>query len=650
MPIPNPECRNQATDNRQLATAIIQPMIADKLPASTLDAERRAASEQTFVRILAIISAALAAIPDLFNWLLKHADEMTYLGVQYNLDDHMVYAAWMRQAMDGRFLFDNRFTTDAQPGLTIHLYFLLLGWVAKVVGIPLAMSLSRIGFSAAFVYLLYRLVRRVCPDTYTTKLAMSLAVVGGGIGCLIWSDFGRTIQPPLSGGLQNLFLGLLPTDVWQPEGYVFPSMLTNGLFMASLCLIVASLLAFLSAKDDWKWVLHGSVAMFLLMNIHSYDVLLIAFVMAGLLVMAIVQRQLTAAWLLRSIVIALGAVPSALWFVYVLQKDAVFQARAATPTFTANFRQVVFGYLLLMILGLVALALRQNSSKRQVVGRSIGFFLATALFVGMFIAGASHPGDGYFMSLAVWLACMACAFVVLALVSDQNAAWNLVASWALLGTIAPYFPALFERKLSMGLAIPWAILAAIAVGALTRRLDRSTRNLALILTICLIGASSIRWFRREFELAALDVSNTTTHPVYLGIDETQILKMLNDLPGRKVVLAMPGIPMQDPQSPGRFYAPYLPDLNPILSGMSGVYTYAGHWSETPDYNRKRSLETQFFLKGFPDDKRQAFLKATQADYIVAPVPQTYTQIPLEDLSGWGEIIFSGLHFKLVRVR
>ena len=467
-------------------------MMADNLPAQTLEAERRASSEKSFVRILAILSAAFAALPDLFNWLTRLGSGQTYLGIQYNLDDHMVYAAWMRQAADGRLLFDNRFTTDPQPGLTIHLYFLVLGWISKITGIPLAMSLSRIGFAFAFVFLLYRFIRRVCPDVYTTKLAMSLAVVGGGIGSLVWRDFGQTIQPAIATPLQRLFLGRLPTDVWQPEGFVFPSMLTNGLFMVSLCLIVVALLSFLSAKEDWKWVLHGFVAMFLLMNIHSYDVLIIAFAMGGLLVMSIRQKQLTTMWLIRSLVIAGGAIPSALWFLYVLQRDAVFQARAATPTYTANFRQVVFGYLLLMVLGIVALAFRPSESRKRLLLAWTGSVLVALLFAGMFVTAAVNPGDHYFMSLAVWSGCALCALVALALVADANPAWNLAASWGVLGTLAPYFPALFQRKLSMGLAIPWAILAAIAVGMITRKMDRGTRNLSLILAICLMSATSVR--------------------------------------------------------------------------------------------------------------------------------------------------------------
>src|SRR5262249_20318396 len=131
-------------------------MIAESPQAQALEKEKREASERNFVRILALVAAIIAALPFLLNWLLKQQGN-TYLGVQYNLDDHMVYAAWMRQAMDGRFLFDNRFTTDPQPGLTIHLYFLALGWVAKIFGIVFTMALARIGLSVGFVYLAYRL-------------------------------------------------------------------------------------------------------------------------------------------------------------------------------------------------------------------------------------------------------------------------------------------------------------------------------------------------------------------------------------------------------------------------------------------------------------------------------------------------------------
>jgi hypothetical protein len=640
-------------------------MIAGTPQAPTVDRERRANSERSFVRILAICAGALAAIPDLRNFFIARPVGSSYLGIQYNLDDHMVYAAWMRQAMSGHLMFDNRFTTDSQPGLTVHLYFLVLGWIAKVLGIALAMSLARVALSVAFVFLLYRLVRRICPDVYTTKLAMSLSVIGGGIGFLVWNNFGQAINPAITPSMNSLMLGLMPTDVWQPEGYVFPSMLTNGLFMMSLCLIVSAFLSFLSAKESWRWTLQGCLAMFLLMNIHSYDVLIIALTMVGVLATSLIQREFTAKWLGRCLVIAAGALPSTLWFVYVLQRDVVFQARAATPTYAANFRQVIFGYFGLMILGLVALAISHyDSESPRKIRRYGGAATASLLFVVVFVAAGKAVGNTYFLTADAWIGCVVAAIVALVMVSDKNPAWNLVASWALLGTIAPYFPALFQRKLSMGLAVPWAILAALAVGFLTRKLDRGARNLSLVLAICLLGASSIRWIAREFELANLDVSNTTVHPVYLGIDATQILAQLNQFGNqRTVVVAMPGIPFPDPDSPDPknpigYREPFLPDLNPILSGMTGVYTYAGHWSETPDYNVRRGEEMRFFLKGETDEERRAFLAKIHADYIVAPVAKAFPALSLEDVSKFGTVIYppsgqaghdSGGQFSLVRV-
>jgi arabinosyltransferase C len=76
----------------------------------------------------------LVSLPAILAWQSAPAGS-TYLGYVFSTDDQMVYAAWIRQAMAGQFLFDNRFTNAPQPGLTINLYFLLLGQVARGTGI-----------------------------------------------------------------------------------------------------------------------------------------------------------------------------------------------------------------------------------------------------------------------------------------------------------------------------------------------------------------------------------------------------------------------------------------------------------------------------------------------------------------------------------
>lgn len=189
-------------------------------------------SDRKFLFALVALSLFFAVLPFVVG-LVSAPTGGAYLGYQYNTDDHMVYSAWMRQAMDGRFLMDNRFTTDAQPSLTVNVYFFVLGLIAKITGIPLASTLSRLFFSGLFIVLANRMVKRLGWESGTTRLALILTVIGGGLGFLVWHTFGVAIVKPVSPLFTEMLGGNLPTDVWQPEGFVFPSMLTNATISTS---------------------------------------------------------------------------------------------------------------------------------------------------------------------------------------------------------------------------------------------------------------------------------------------------------------------------------------------------------------------------------------------------------------------------------
>ncbi|HWA84222.1 MAG TPA: hypothetical protein VG820_12335, partial [Fimbriimonadaceae bacterium] len=520
---------------------------------------------------------------------------------------------------------------------------------------------GRLLFTGLFVPLLYRLVKRVSGSVFITRLAVSLTILGGGVGFFVWQNFGVTIVRPVPDAISSLMLGRLPIDVWQPEAFVFPSMLTNGLFMVSLCLILVVFESFLDARDGWRPVLWGALAIGILMNIHSYDVLMIAFAMAGFLVMQFGAKQLSAAWVGRGVVIALGVVPAALWFVHVLHNDAVFQARAATPTYSANFRQVFFGYVLMFLLALPGLYLRFRTLRQR-----LGVGLFSALLIGLFIAAgmAVGPGETYFLSGPAWLGVFVAALASLFLMaSDEEPAFNLLLAWGVTGIVGLYFPELFQRKLAMGLAVPWAILATLGFGQMVRGRDRNARNLASIVVTLLLSATSICWLlARDRFLIRNDVSNTTVHPVYLSRDEQEILRLIDEDPrSRKVVVAMPGVASPGFDETGQklpdvFNTPAMPDLNPIISGLTGAYTFAGHWSETPDYNKRRGLETELFEARLTPEKRKQILDEIKPDYIVQPREETFGPtlrlygFDLADLSSEGETVYAGNQFKLIRVR
>lgn len=588
----------------------------------------------------------LAALPLLYGYFAKPTGA-TYLGEPFATDDTMVYAAWMRQAMDGKLLFDNRFAVDPQPGLTLHLYFLVLGWLAKLIGIPLAQAAARVGFAGLFVLLAHRLIGKVVDDPYTQKLSLAVTTFGGGLGFLVWHTFGVAIVKPSP--IAPLLLGRLPTDVWQTEAFVFPSMLVNGLFMVSLCLIVGIFLCVLDAKESWKPAPVGAMCFLLLMNIHSYDVLLVALVLVAFLGASIFAKRATLSWVLRTVTMGLGAVPPALWFLHVLKNDPVFQARAATETYAPNFRLIVFGLLLLIAVGSLALL-----GKGAQLRHKIGVGVAGLILVVAFAVAEGHK-EGYWLSPASWVLAFAIACGLAACLSDDSDGKNLVICWAFVGLVAPYFPALFQRKLSMGISAPWAILAGIGFTAILASRERGVRNLVAIFGLALLSGTSVQWFFRETSLIRGNVSNTTVHPVHVSENVGAILARLAQNPSeRRVVLAMPGIasPTADPD---RFNSPYLPDLNPIASGFSGAYSYAGHWSETPDYGKRRNEATAFFLRA-NDDERRAFLQEKGIGYIVAPVPEAFPEIsqmndgvPLADVRTLGKVLVDGSQFRLIEV-
>lgn len=614
-----------------------------------------APSQKSFIVVLAVITAVLAAIPYLIGIAAQNGT--MFLGFPYATDDHMVYSAWMRQAQEGRFLLDNRFTFDSQPSLTVHLYFFVLGLLSKATGIILASELARIVLTVVFVLQVHKFAGRFVAQGSARNAVSILVCFASGLGFLVWHMFGETISKPANPAITNVMLARLPVDVWQPEAFVFPSMVTNGLFMAALCLMMIVLGAILDAKDSWKPVGKGALAMLVLMNIHSYDVLIVLAAAVGLVAMLAYRRELPGAWLIRGAAIFAGAIPSALWFLNVLSQDAVFRARAETPTYAPNFRQVLIGYLLLVALGLAGLVMERSGAQER-KRALIGIGLYTSLIAVLFALAQNHTGQ-YFMNWAGFGGCMAIALVCAVMVSGVNHTKNLIIAWALLGLLLPYFPALFQRKLAMGLSVPWAILAALTLSAhasqVRQKFSKELALAALAFIVSIFG--SLFWLQRQTWFLANNVTRTTMQPMQLQSDAVEIIEKLNAADAHPRVLVIPGIanPLAGPDGqllPDQFGTPYLPDLNPVLSGLTGCYTYCGHWSETPNYNVRRGEATMFFLSAMPEARRREFLAENQIDYIVGPVRSAYPELAeqgLIDLSAYGELVVNGPRMMLVRV-
>ncbi|MFN3728288.1 MAG: hypothetical protein ACK4XJ_01055 [Fimbriimonadaceae bacterium] len=606
-------------------------------------------SFRRFVLFWGAVIVGIATLPNLYGFFVTPEGAL-YLGSQHNLDDHMVYAAWIRQSMDGAFLFDNRFTNQEQPGLTVHLYYWVLGWFARVLGIPLTVLFAKIVFGVAAVVAVGRLIERFSADERIRRMAFVFALLGSGIGGFVFQNFGVAIPEGEGGPLRPVLLGRLPVDVWQPEVFVFPSLLVNGLFAVSLALMAVTLIAVLDARESWRPVLPGFVAFGLLMNIHSYDVLLIAMVLVAFLAMAAATGKATGAWVARAMVIGCGAIPAALWFLYVLQQDAVFQARAATETYSPNFRLLAAGLLLCVVPIWVyaGLSLSHYPPRRRV--GVIGLVFLT--FAAFFVLAPRHT-EGYWLTLGQWGVVYAAVIVLLALSATGRPAFDLILAWAAVGLIAPYFPGLFQRKLSMMLAIPWGILGAWAmVNLLQDRVANWKAATAAAAVILFAIGPNLRWLLREFALIQGDVSNTTMHAVFVEPDVAKALDYLNRQKpsGREVIVAMPGVGAKNTET-GEPLRPVVPDYNAMLAGMTGRYALAGHWSETPNYLDRRNEATRIFLPQTPEAEARAWLRENNVRYVLAPRPESVAPagLMLRDLSRWGAVVVDGGRFQLIRL-
>jgi arabinosyltransferase C len=206
----------------------------------------------------------------------------------------------------------------------------------------------------------------------------------------------------------------------------------------------------------------------------------------------------------------------------------------------------------------------------------------------------------------------------------------------------------------MGLALPWGILAAMGILAVLAKQERNVRFLATALLLIVGGATSLRWLVREMTLVRTNVSNTTVHPVFLPEDAIKIISYLNGQPGRKVLVAPPGQPGRLTDAQGQpvvdeWASPLIPDLNSILSGFTGVYSYAGHWSETPEYPKRRGVLERFYFGEGPLEQKRALLAETKADYAVVLNPAGWEGLGVADLSSLGEMVVDGKQYRLLKL-
>ncbi|MBC7326645.1 hypothetical protein H5T87_00830 [bacterium] len=163
--------------------------------------------------------------------------------------------------------------------------------------------------------------------------------------------------------------------------------------------------------------------------------------------------------------------------------------------------------------------------------------------------------------------------------------------WIVAGFILPYLPFSFQRKLFMGTQIPLALLSTFAI---CPEFIKEKRNILPFLLPFL--------FLSNIVVLGTDIYSLITNqplypqPNYISDNESEALEWLkNWTTPEETILAIPD------------FACYIPAL-------CGRRVYAGHWGETPDYEKKYKEVLRFYKATDPYIKK-TFLKENNIKFV-----------------------------------
>jgi hypothetical protein len=431
-----------------------------------IDSERHA-DRKAWALILAVVLFTL--LPYLFGAWLSLGRK--YFWINHNIDDNCVYLAWIRQAWEGHFFFENRFTTDPQPRLSTNLFFWAIGTIARWTGLPVLFLFhaARMGLGVVWLWTLWLLYKRLLPNGARMP-ALWLACVSAGLGWLFWRDAG--IDAPI--------------DTWQVEAFTFLSLCLNPLFVVGTLLMTACIYDLWRAVQERRWVytVRAGIWALLVGNIHSYDVIQVAGAwLAFLVVSSFVQRRFDRQrWLMGLTAGAIG-LPTVAYQYWLYRVDPIFRHRADVPTSAPPLWHVLAGYAPLLILAVAA--------------------------VWVTVRERRHREEPFLL-----LFCWAVVGIGLQYLPRIFSAAGI------------HLPMNFERKMVMGAHLPLCALAGWGLWLLVRHLPARRALLVTALVIALTTPSNVRWLIRDAHNLIRNMANTGMHRAYMEPEEWEAIQWL----------------------------------------------------------------------------------------------------------------------------
>lgn len=473
----------------------------------------------------ALFALLLGSLPYVAGLLFAPPDAV-FTGLIINPLDGNSYLAKMAQGARGEWLFHLSFTSEPHEGVVLFPFYLMLGRLCSLVGVPLAVGYHAARLFGGLVLLLvgYQFLGVFLTDRRQKRIAYLLLCFSSGIGWLA------------------VLAGISSTDIRLPESNTFYAILANPHFPFAMAAEVGAflfLIRFLEAGRSRFAMLSGACGL-LLTLLQPFMALSLCLIASTYTVARWWSRRRLSWFDLRGLAIVMGlsAVPAVYAVVATSANPVMSSWMAQNVTPSPGVLEFAAGYGALGVLaiwgGISALRERQDIGRDRI------------------------------LLLVVWV----------------------VVTAGLL-----YAPLSLQRRLSEGLHIPLAILAAISLARLTT-LPRLPRRLLGALALIMLVPTNL-----VLIVMAGGAVAKHQYPEYIGRSEVAAFDWLRqNTRADEVVLASP-------------------EMGNAIPARAGNRVYYGHPMETIDSGRKLARIEAFYRGSVTGVEAVEFLDQARVQYV-----------------------------------
>ena len=149
--------------------------------------EGRRRSEWRLPLLVGLALAVITAVPYLYAYAVQPPGHV-FVGFFYLWDDATTYIAKMREGWEGAWAWSNRYTTEGNQTAYLFLFWIALGHVAGVTGLPLifVFHLARVAGAFALMAAAWLCITHFIEDRSARRFALCFLAFGLGAGLVIW--------------------------------------------------------------------------------------------------------------------------------------------------------------------------------------------------------------------------------------------------------------------------------------------------------------------------------------------------------------------------------------------------------------------------------------------------------------------------------